>query len=139
MVRMYLQVPTFVVVFFGFNALILYTLNDCIDEYTQMVHHSVGFSIESGAPWLKRVDRLSNSPELLARVTPQQRALLGEFETSVGPYHSTIAPDGGGASTGTFTYHPPSQVKLTARAFARLQLDWITRGITVALAKGNQL
>lgn len=90
-----------------------------LKSYTRHMMHMI-----YGAPWLKRIDRLSNSSELLSRVTPQQRALLGEFDTSVGPFHSSskVAAQenlSSGASA-TFTYHPPSQVCSHVLSLARL-------------------
>jgi len=90
-----------------------------LKSYTRHMMHMI-----YGAPWLKRIDRLSNSSELLSRVTPQQRALLGEFDTSVGPFHSSSTAAAqenlsSGASA-TFTYHPPSQVCSHVLSLARL-------------------
>ena len=51
-----------------------------------------------GAPWLARIDRSTTSQAFLDRVTPRQRLLLGEFETSTAPFHSS-----------PFTFHPPDE------------------------------
>ena len=51
-----------------------------------------------GAPWLARIDRTGHSDAFLERVTPRQRLLLGEFETSTAPFHST-----------PLTYHPSEE------------------------------